>query len=67
MVKVEPTAIDWTAGTATLRATLWVNGAVVTSGVSYRWTKGDATTSLGTSRTLAVADLDAKYHCACTW
>lgn len=67
VVKVEPTAIDWTAGTATLRATLWVDGASKTSGVTYRWTKGDATTSIGTSRTLSVTDLNARYHCACTW
>lgn len=67
VVSVEATSIDWTADTATLTATLRVNGTVRTSGVTYRWTKGTSATSLGTGRTLSVADLGATYHCACTW
>jgi len=66
-VSVEATAIDWTADTATLTATLRVNGALRTSGVTYRWTKGTSTTSLGTGRTLNVNDVGAAYHCACTF
>jgi hypothetical protein len=66
-VSVEATAIDWTADTATLTATLRVNGTVRTSGVTYRWTKGTSTTSLGTGRTLNVNDVGAAYHCACTF
>ncbi len=66
-VAVVATSIDWTADTATLTATLRVNGAVRTSGVTYRWTSGTSTTSLGTGRTLSVAGLGATYHCACTW
>jgi hypothetical protein len=66
-VTITPTAINWTASTATLQATLRVNGAIVTSGVTYKWTKGTATTSLGTSRTLSVTDLNATYNCTCTW
>ena len=63
-------AIDWTAGTATLRATLRVNGTAKTSGVTYKWTKGTATTSLGTAQTLSVSGtgaLNATYNCTCTW
>ena len=67
VVSITPTAIDWSAGTATLQATLRVNGTITTSGVTYKWTKGTATTSLGTSRTLSVADLNATYNCTCTW
>lgn len=67
VVTITATALDWTADTATLMATLRVNGAVRTSGVTYRWTKGTSTTAVGTGRTLGVTDLDATYNCACTW
>lgn len=67
VVSIEPTAIDWDKGTATLQATLRVDGTIKTSGVTYKWTRGDATTSLGEKRTLAVNDLNATYHCTCTW
>ena len=67
VVTITPTAIDWTNGNATLQATLRVNGTITTSGVTYVWTKGTATTSLGTSRTLYVTDLNATYNCTCTW
>lgn len=67
VVSITPTSIDWSAGTATLQATLRVNGTITTSGVTYKWTKGTATTSLGTSRTLSVTDLNATYNCTCTW
>ena len=67
VVAIVPTAIDWSAGTATLQATLRVNGTAVTSGVTYKWTKGTDTESLGTARTLAVSDLNASYNCTCTW
>ena len=67
VVAITPTTIDWSAGTATLQATLRVNGTITTSGVTYNWTKGTATESLGTSRTLSVTDLNATYNCTCTW
>ena len=35
--------------------------------MTYDWTKGTAATSLGSARTLAVTDLNATYHCTCTW
>lgn len=64
---ISPTAISYANGTATLQATLYVNGTAKTSGVTYKWTKGTATASLGTSRTLSVTDLNATYNCTCTW
>ena len=67
MVTIEATGIDWTADTATLTATLRVNGVVRTSGVTYRWTKGTSSTSLGTGRSINVSDLAAAYHCTCEW
>lgn len=65
-VTVYPTAVNWSAGTATLAVTLRVNGAIVTPS-SYVWTKDTSTTSLGTAATLNVTDLDAVYNCAVTW
>lgn len=66
VVTVYPTAINWSSGTATLAVTLRVNGTIKTPS-SYKWTKGTATTSLGTSSTLSVSDLDAVYNCTVTW
>ena len=66
VVTVYPSAIDWDAGTATLAVTLRVDGTV-TAPSSYKWTKGTATTSLGTAATLAVSDLNATYNCTVTW
>lgn len=66
VVTVYPSAIDWDAGTATLAVTLRVDGTVTTPS-SYKWTKGTATTSLGTAATLAVSDLNATYNCTVTW
>ena len=67
VVTVTASNIDWTADTATLTATLRVNGNIRTSGVTYRWTRGASTTAIGTGRTLNVTDLGVTYHCACTW
>ena len=66
VVTITPTAIDWGAGTATLQATLRVNGTITTPS-AYSWTKGTSTTVIGTSSTLAVTDLNAAYNCTCTW
>lgn len=66
VVTVYPTAIDWEAGTATLAVTLRVDGTITTPS-AYKWTKGTATTSLGTNSTLAVTDLNATYNCTVTW
>jgi len=66
VVTITPTNVDWTAETATLNATLRVNG-VVTTPSTYNWTKGTTTTSLGTNSTLAINDLNATYNCTVTW
>ena len=66
IVSVTPDAIDWEAGTATLRATLWVNGEDVQP-TAWSWTKNLDSTVLGTGQTLEVTDLDATYRCTVTW
>lgn len=66
VVTVYPTAVNWTAGTATLAVALRVNGTIKTPS-SYKWTKDTSTTSLGTSSTLSVTDLNAVYNCTVTW
>lgn len=74
VVTITPTAINWINKTATLQATLRVNGTITTSGVSYVWTKGTDGTSFGTDRSLVVQPtasnpdpLNATYNCTCTW
>ena len=68
VVIISPTSIDYGLGTATLQATLRVDGVIKTSSdVTYAWTKGTATASLGTSRTLNITDLNATYNCVCSW
>ena len=66
VVTVYPTTINWSSGTATLAVALRVNGTIKTPS-SYKWTKGTTTTSLGTSSTLSVTDLNAVYNCTVTW
>lgn len=67
VVTITASNIDWTADTATLTATLRVNGATVTTGVTYSWTRGTSATVVGTGRSLNVTDLGSAYHCSCTW
>lgn len=59
-------AVNYRAGTATLRAILYVDSVLTTPG-SYKWTKGTSTTSIGTGQTLTVNDLDAVYNCTVTF
>lgn len=70
VVTITPTIINWEAGTATLAVTLRVNG-VVTTPLTYNWTKGANTNSLGTSSTLTLNGstnkLDSTYNCTVTW
>ena len=66
IVTISISSVNWTAGTATLSATLRVNGTI-TSPTTYKWTKNTNTTSLGTSATLSISDLDAVYNCTVTW
>lgn len=65
-VTVFVSAINYTAGTATLGVTLRVNGTVTVPS-SYKWTKGTSTTSLGTGSTVNISDLNATYNCTVTW
>ena len=70
VVTITPSNINWDAntgnGSATLTATLRVNGAITTP-TSYKWTKGTETTSLGTNSSLNVNDLNSTYNCTVTW
>lgn len=66
VVSISVTAANFSANTGTLSASLRVNGTVTTP-TSYKWTKGTATTSLGTSQTLSITDLNATYNCTVTW
>ena len=66
IVTISISSVNWTAGTATLSATLRVNGTITTP-TTYNWTKNTSTTSLGTSATLSISDLDAVYNCTVTW
>ena len=65
-VTITPSNIDWAKKTATLTATLHVNGAKVTSGVTYAWAKGDTALST-TTASCGITDLNATYSCTCTW
>lgn len=65
-VITEMTAVNYDAGTATIKATLRINGEIATP-TSYAWTKNDDPTVIGTSQTLNVTDIEAVYHCTCTW
>ena len=73
-VEITVTAINWAAGTATIKATLYVNGTAKTTGVSYQWAKNGTSISGGTSQSLAITStsgtidgLNATYQCTCTW
>ena len=69
-VAIAVTAIDYTAGTATLQATLYIDGAITTSGVTYAWAKDGTPISGETSRALSVTTemgLGHVYSCTATW
>ena len=72
-VTIIPSNINWDAnngnGSATLTATLRINGTVTTpASISYKWTEGtDDTRPLGNSSTLDVSNLNATYNCTVTW
>lgn len=73
-VSIAATNVDYTAtGTdtaATLTATLWVDGAKVESGVTYKWYCDGDLVSGATARNLTVTGtmgLAHVYSCACTY
>ena len=74
-VEISINTISYPNQTATLKATLFVNGKVVTP-TSYQWSYGDAPTAISgaTSQTINITaatagglGLKAKYNCAVTW
>lgn len=74
IVNISVIAINWTNKTATLQATLRINGEIRTNGVQYNWTKNTETASLSTTSTLILAPtssnqdpLNATYNCTCEW
>lgn len=69
-VSIAVTAIDYAAGTATLQASLYIDGIVTTSGVTYQWLKDGTSISGQTSRTLSVTSamgLSHVYSCTATY
>ena len=68
VVSIDASSINWSEGTATLTATLRVNG-VVTTPTDWVWTKGSSTTPLSQNpdHTLSVTDLNAVYNCTVEW
>lgn len=68
-VSIRVTAIDYSAGTATLEATLYIDGTATTTGVTYEWLLDGTTISGATLRTysvLAATGLSHAYSCKCT-
>ena len=74
-VEISINTISYPNQTATLKATLFVNGKVVAP-TSYQWSYGDTLTPISgaTSQTLNITaasagglGLKAKYNCAVTW
>ena len=69
-VSIAVTVIDYSAGTATLQATLYIDGVATTSNVTYAWLKDGTTISGETSRTLSVTaamGLSHVYSCTVTY
>ncbi len=70
-VSIGVTAIDFNADTATLQATLYVDGAAKTSSVTYAWLKDGSAMSGETARTLSVTTakggLEHAYSCTVTY
>ena len=71
VVTIRVTAIDYDADTATLAATLVVNGVAKTTGVTYSWAKDGTAMSGETGSTLSVTaakgGLGHSYSCTCEW
>lgn len=73
LVEVIVSTISYPSQTATLKATLFVNGVARTTGITdYHWYRvvGTTTTDLGhssTMSTLSVSNLNAIYRCVITW
>lgn len=69
-VAIAVTAIDYNLGTATLQATLYIDGTATTSNVTYKWMKDGSIISGQTARTLSVTaamGLSHVYSCTITY
>ena len=66
VVTVYINSYDQDFGLAWLRVVLRVGG-VITTPTSYRWTKDDSETVIGTTASIGVFDLAAVYNCEVTW
>ena len=69
-VVVAVTTIDYDLGTATLQATLYIDGTATTSNVTYIWLKDGSVISGQTARTLnvtAAMGLSHVYSCTVTY
>lgn len=69
-VSIRATAIDYVADTATLEATLYIDGTATTSGVTYAWLNDGSAISGATARTYSVpatTGLSHAFSCKCTW
>ena len=68
-VSIRSTAVDYSANTATLEATLYIDGIATTTGVTYVWLMDGTVISGATSRTYSVpasSGLNHAYSCKCT-
>lgn len=70
-VSIRVTAIDYSANSATLEATLYIDGTPTTTGVSYAWFKDGNEISSATADTYSVTSagggLSHAYSCKCSW
>lgn len=67
-VSIRATAVDYASNTATLEATLYIDGVATTTNVTYAWLKDGTAISGATSRTYSVPasnGLDHAYSCKC--
>ena len=71
VVDVTFDSVDWAAGSATLRASLLVNGSAPSGTVTYQWRKNGSNVSGATSQTVSIGsgtgDMTAVWSCAVTW
>lgn len=71
VVDVTFDSVDWAAGSATLRASLLVNGSAPSGTVTYQWRKNGSNVSGKTSQTVSIGsgtgDMTAVWSCAVTW
>ena len=64
-VLITASNVNWAAGTATLTASLTVDGSVTTP-TSYLWAK-DGSALSGSTATIQIIDLNATYTCTVAW